>query len=210
VLIEQPPKAKEALTVIDRPGAVQSQVRMGHIAVPRNHPDYYPLLMCNAILGGLFNSRINMNLREDKGYTYGARSRFDFRVGPGPFVVSTGVHTEVTGPALREIVKEIALIRADVVRPDELQAAITRYSLSLPGQFQTVEQTANMFGDLFIHDLPLDYYTHLPSALAKVTAAEVLRVAREHLDPNNMTVVIVGDKTKVEPTLMPPNLSTKI
>ncbi len=209
-LIEQPPQAKEALTVIDRPGAVQSQVRMGHIAVPRNHPDYYPLLICNAILGGLFNSRINMNLREDKGYTYGARSQFDFRVGPGPFVVSTGVHTEVTGPALREIVKEIALIRTEAVHPDELQAAIKRYSLSLPGQFQTVEQTASMFVNLFIHDLPLDYYSHLPAELAKVTAQDVLRVARAHLDPAKMTVVIVGDKAKVEKTIGAPVSSTKI
>jgi zinc protease len=194
--------AAQNVIVIDRRDAPQTQLRVGHLGVERTNPDYYPLVLCNAILGGLFNSRINMNLREDKGYTYGARSSFDFMRAAGPFVVSTGVRTDVTTDALKEIIKEIDKIRQNGVKPDELRNAKNRYTLSLPGYLQTTRGVATMIANIFVFDLPLDYYQQLPKNIEAVTLPDVQRVAKTHLHADKLLVTAVGDKRFIEAGLI--------
>jgi zinc protease len=188
-----------AVIAVNKAGAPQSELCIGHVGVPRSHSDYFALVIANSILGGSFNSRINMNLREDKGYTYGARSAFDFMRGPGPFVVTTAVESPATAAAIREVIKEIITLReADATR-EELSNAKSRYSVSLPGYFQAVETIAMMMGNIVIFDLPLDYYQRLPERIAAVGLADVRRVAVEHLQPGNLAVVVVGDAPTVVP-----------
>lgn len=182
---------------VPRPKAPQSQVVVGNLGVSRDTADYYPLVMCNAILGGLFNSRINMNLREDKGWTYGARSTFDFKRERGPFFVAAGIRTDVTGEAIREILGEIAKMRDTDVTQEELSNAKNRYSLSLPGYFQTVEGISSMLANLYLFNLPDDYYQKLPENLAAVTVADVRRVATTYLHPDRLSIVVVGDPDHV-------------
>jgi zinc protease len=197
-----PPKAQVPRTVlVPRPGAPQSQLVIGELGVARDTPDYYPLVMCNAILGGLFNSRLNMNLREDKGWTYGARSMLNALRQQGSFYVATGVRTDVTGPAIREVLKEVVNMRSTDVTEEELRNAKNRYSLSLPGYFQTVEGVADMMSSLYLYDLPGDYYQKLPEHLAAVTVADVRRVAMTYLHPDTLSIVVVGDPEHVAPAL---------
>lgn len=196
-----PVEASTQVALVPRPGAPQSQVVVGNLGVARGTPDYYPLVMCNAILGGLFNSRINMNLREDKGWTYGARSTFDFKREKGPFFVAAGIRTDVTGEAIREMLGEIAKMRDTDVSEEELNNAKNRYSLSLPGYFQTVEGVSSMLANLYLFNLPDDYYQKLPENLAAVTVADVRRVATTYLHPDKLSIVVVGDPAHVEPAL---------
>jgi zinc protease len=194
------PRGRE-LTLVNRADAPQSQLRIGHLGVARSHPDYFPLIMANAILGGMFNSRINMNLREAKGYTYGARSAFDFLRSRGSFVVYSGVRSDVTAEAIREVLKEINLMRESNVSPEELLHAKNSYSLSLPSMFQTVGAIASMVANIHVYDLPLDYYQHLPEKIAAVTIDDVRRVTREHINPEQLSITVVGNKNQVEPAL---------
>ena len=196
-----PSPANPGIFLVDKPDAPQSQLRIGHLGVSRANPDYFSIILCNAILGGAFNSRINMNLREDKGYTDGAGSYFDFRRGMGPFTVYTGVRTDVTLPAVEEILGELNKMRETDVTAEELKNAKNRYSLSLPGQFQTVGGIASMFSRVFTFDLPLDYYQHLPEKLAAVSVDDVRTAAQTYLHPEDLIVVVVGDKTKVSKEL---------
>ena len=189
------------ILLVDKPGAPQTALRVGQVAVARSSPDYVPLEVMNNTLGGLFSSRINLNLREKNGYTYGAGSAFGFRRGPGPFVVSTSVRTDVTAPAVREIYNELQTMRTQPVTPAELTLSKDSLVRSLPGLFETLSSTVGSSAQLFVHGLPLDYYRRLPAAIAGVTAADVLRVARVHLQPETMVVVAVGDKAKIEQPL---------
>ncbi len=198
---ETPSSNASGVFLVDKPGAAQSQLRIGHLGVSRSHPDYFAIVLCNAILGGQFNSRINMNLREDKGYTYGARSFFSFKRGVGAFGVATGVNTDVTAPAISEILNELETIRTQDVSPKELSNAQNYYSLSLPGYFQTVNGIASMFSNIYTYDLPMNYYQELPHKLGKVTIADIRRVAQSTLKPENLAIVVVGDKNTVAPTL---------
>ena len=189
------------IVVVDRPGSPQTALRMGHVGVPRAHPDYVALQVMNTTLGGLFSSRINMNLREKNGYTYGAGSGFGFRRGAGPFIVATSVRTDVTAPAIREILKEIELMRTAPVTTQELETARDAFARSLPGLFETSSQTAASIGQLFVYELPLDYFNNLPGAIQAVGAEDVQRVAREHLEPRRMVIVAVGDRARIETEL---------
>lgn len=189
------------VTLIPRAEAPQSQVLVGELGLPRNTEDFYPLVLCNAILGGLFNSRINMNLREDKGWTYGAFSGFDYLRASGTFFVRSGIRTDATEPAIREILKEIAQIRNTDVEPDELANAKNRYGLSLPGYFQNISSIADMMTNIYLYDLALDYYQTLPQHLEAVRASDVRRVATAHLHPEQMHVVVVGDPQQVKEPL---------
>jgi zinc protease len=203
--MQSPPAAPESrpsqLMLVPRPGAPQSQLMVGELGVQRQSPDYYPHVLCNAVLGGMFNSRLNMNLREDKGWTYGARSAFNFMRARGLFYISTSVRTDVTGPAIQEIFKEVSTLRNNDVSTEELQNAKNWYSLSLPSSFQTVEGMADMVANLFVYDLPDDYYQRLPENLATVTVADVRRVATQYLHPDAMSIVVVGDPDHVKPAL---------
>jgi len=186
------------ILLVDRGGSPQTALRVGAAGVARSSPDYVPLAIMNAALGGIFTSRINLNLRERHGYTYGANSTFAFRRGPGPFVVSAGVRTDVTAPALREIFGELERIRAEDLSGEELTLARDALAQSLPGNFETTPQAARTLGNLFVYGLPLDYYRRLPGEIEAVTAADVRRVAREHLQPEQMIVVAVGDADRIE------------
>ncbi|MGE3887935.1 MAG: M16 family metallopeptidase [Vicinamibacterales bacterium] len=186
------------LGVVPRPGAAQSELRLGHVAASRATPDYHALVLLNTVLGGQFVSRLNMNLREDKGYTYGVRTGFDLRRGEGPFVVQTSVGTDVTAAALREALREIQEIRgARPVTADELALARSSVALGYPRGFETVQQVARSAAQLALHELPDSYFEEFVPRLEAVTRDEVAAVAQRYLDPGRMATVVVGDIEKV-------------
>jgi zinc protease len=199
---ESPQEHRPGISLVARPGAPQSQIVVGELGAAHSSPDFYALTLMNAILGGQFNSRINMNLREDKGYTYGAHSSFDFMRQRGPFEVYAGVKSATTGASLTEIFKEIDRMRKTEVTADELQSAQSHYSLTLPGKFQTVDSTGGMLAGLFLYDLRLDYFTMLPEKINAVSLADVHHVADVYLRPEAMGIVVVGDPKLVHDDLV--------
>jgi zinc protease len=203
----QAPAARR-IYVVDKPGAPQTALRIGQVGVPRSNPDYVSLEVMNAGLGGLFSSRINMNLREQHGYTYGAGSGFAYRRGPGPFNIGTSVRADVTAPAIREVFKEVERMRTSPVSADELATAKDSFSRSLPGLFETSGQSVGSIAQLFLYGLPLDYYSSLPASIDKIGAADVQRVAAQYLQPDKMTVVAVGDRRKIAPDLVRLDIGT--
>jgi zinc protease len=182
--------------VVHRPGSVQTEIRVGHPALPRRNPDYYAVSVMSAILGGLFNSRLNMNLREEKGYTYGASAGFDMRRGRGPFAARAAVNTEVTVPALREMLGELDRIREAPVTDDELRAARDFLVGVFPLRFETPGPVAGSLAGLFVHDLPEDELARYRGSIEAVTVADVQRVAREHIRPEGAAIVLVGDQAQ--------------
>jgi len=182
-----------SIHVVNKPEAPQSELRIGHVGLPRNHPDFFPTLLMNAVLGGLFGSRINLNLREAHGYTYGASSFYDWRRGPGPFVVSTAVQSEVTAAALREILLEIDRIRLELVSEEELSLARDYLDGVFPIRYETTAAIASALATLVIYDLPADYYGSYRKNIRSVTADAVLRAAQSHLHPEQLQTVMVGD-----------------
>ena len=161
----------------------------------------------NTALGGLFSSRINMNLREEHGYTYGAGSGFDYRRGAGPFAIASGVRTDVTAPAVTEILKEIRGMAAAPMKTDELERAKDARTQSLPAGFQTSQAAAASFAQLYIYDLGLDYYSHVAEQVQAVTADQALAAAKKYLVPERMVIVAVGDRSKIEPELKALNIA---
>jgi zinc protease len=184
---------RKSIHVVDKPEAPQSELRVGHVGLPRNNPDFFPTLVMNAVLGGLFGSRINLNLREAHGYTYGASSFYDWRRGPGPFVVSTAVQSEVTAPALREILLEIDRIRAEKISEEELSLASDYLDGVFPIRYETTAAIASALATMVIYDLPADYYDSYRKNVRAVTADAVLYAARTHLHPDELQTVVVGD-----------------
>ena len=189
------------VVLVDVPGAPQTQLRVAAVGVPRSTPDYPSLEVMDMILGGLFSSRINLNLRQDHGYTYGAYSLFQYRKGPGPFFVTTAVRTSVTGPAVTQILKELARMQNTPVSNDELTLGREALVRSLPGAFETTSSTVGTTAGQYVYDLGLDYYTKYPQQIDSVTAASVQDVAKRHLTRNKFVVVAVGDRAKIEPQL---------
>lgn len=187
--------------VVHKIGAPQSELRVGHRGVPRSHPDYFPIVVMNALLGGLFSSRINLNLRERKAYTYGARSAFAWRRGSGPFVVSAAVKTEVTDAAVREIVHEIKLLREQTVNAGELSLATAYLDGVFPIRYETTSAVAEAIANADVHRLGDDYYTHYRERIRAVTAADVRRAAETHLHPDELLVVAVGDANAIREPL---------
>jgi len=182
------------LAVINRPRAPQSELRIGHVAVSRATPDYHALLVANAILGGQFVSRINLNLREDKGFTYGARTAFEFRRMPGPFVLQVGVQTAATAAAIHESLSELSGIRGDrPATPEELSLGIAALTRGYARNFETADQIARGVMQLALYDLPDDYFAVFVPSVERVTCDEVTRVMREHLNPDRLITLIVGD-----------------
>lgn len=196
----QPPA--ERLVLLHRSGAAQSELRVGHVAVSRSTPDYHALVALNMVLGGQFVSRINMNLREGKGYTYGARTSFEFRRGRGPFVLAASVQSDATADAVREIFSEIQAIRGErpVTRAelDLGRAALTR---GYPRNFETAEQVSRAAAQLALFDLPDDYFTTFVPRVLALDEADLTRAAEKHLDPSQLVTVIVGDRETVAPAL---------
>lgn len=196
-----PARTSRALHLIARPGAPQSELRVGHIGIPRVHRDYFDVVVMNAILGGVFNSRINLNLRERNGFTYGASSGFDWRRDPGPFVVSTAVATGVTAAAVREILSEIDGMRAAPPTADELSLATSYLDGVFPIRFETTDAIASALASLQTFGLPDDYYDTYRDNVRRVRADEVQRVAHAHLDPERLQIVAVGDPETAGPQL---------
>jgi predicted Zn-dependent peptidase len=186
--------------LVDKPGAAQSSVRIGGVGVARSTRDFFPLLVMNTALGGSFTSRLNQNLRETHGYTYGAGSSFSMRRTPGPFTARAEIVAAKTDSALIEFMHELRAIR-DTVPTDELEKTKRYLQLQLPGDFETTGDIAGQLIPVALYDLPLDYYTHYSEGIAGVTQADVQRVARQYIDPSRLTIVVVGDRASVEPTL---------
>jgi predicted Zn-dependent peptidase len=195
-----PPAPNARLAVLHRPGAAQSELRIGHVSETRNTPDYHALVALNMVLGGQFVSRINMKLREDKGYTYGARTSFDFRRGRGPFVLHASVQPDATADAVHEVFSELSAIRGErpVTRAElELgRAALTR---GYPRNFETAEQVCRSAAQLALYDLPDDYYTTFVPRVLALDESDLTRAAATYIDPSRLLTVIVGDRETIGP-----------
>ena len=194
-----PPSAR--LTFVPREGAVQSEIRVGHLGIARSADDFHAVRVMDMVLGGQFTSRLNMNLREAKGYTYGIRSTFDARRGRGPFDVATAVDAAVTADAIREMIDELRAIRdTRPVTDEELSVAKPALTLGFPRAFETSGQVARAALRLAVYDLPDDEYTRFVPRVEAVDAAAATAAARRHLDPDGLAVVVVGPP-EVRPTL---------
>jgi zinc protease len=180
------------VVVIDRAGAAQTELRLGHAAVPRAHPDFTTLTFLNTLLGGKFTSRINLNLRERHGYTYGASTRFSGRLGPGPFVVSAAVATESAGAAAREVLSELRRIRDEPVTREEMEETRSYMLGVFPYTVQSMGDLARRLADLAVYGLPDDHYDRYLRAIASLSRADVQEAARRHLDPDRLAIVAVG------------------
>jgi len=198
-----PDRAREAgrVLLVDRPGSAQAELRVGAVGASHGAPDHYPLLVANAVLGGLFNSRINMNLREEKGWTYGARTRFEFRRGRGPFVAAAAVETPAAAAALEEILAELRGLRDRPPTGTELELARNALSLSLPRKFETAGQVTRRASALVIYDLPDDHWERYRERVEAVDRAGVEEAVRRRLDPDEMVLVAVGDASELRPRL---------
>lgn len=193
-------KDEPRLVVVDKARAAQSQICVTQVGVPASTADRDAITVMNAILGGMFSSRINLNLREKHAYTYGARSYFSMRRGAGPFAASAAVVTEKTAPALHELFVELEAMRSSEVTDAELQGAKEGIVQTLPARFETARDIVGAIADLVVYDWPADEYATRAERISKVTAADVKRVAQK-LVPRTMKVVVVGDKSRLEPDL---------
>jgi predicted Zn-dependent peptidase len=191
--------------LVDKPGAAQSQVRIGWIGVPRSTPDYFALRLLNTVLGGAFTSRLNTNLREDHGYAYGAGSAFQMRASAGPFYAEAGVQTDKTSEALTEFFKELDRIRAPIPA-DELEKAKGYLALQLPRSFETTASVAASLSAMFVYDLPADFFATYTARLRAVTMEDVRRAAGKHIQPDKFAVVLIGDRKAVEAPVRALNL----
>lgn len=201
-LMPPPSEPEVKLAVVSRPGAAQSELRIGHACAPRSTPDYHVLLILNTILGGDFVSRLNLNLREQKGFTYGVRTGFNLRRGIGPFVMQTSVGTDVTSAALHEAWREIRDIATTRPATDlEVAQAFASVSKGYPRGFETAGQVARSVAQLALHGLPDSYFEQFVPKLSQVAAADVTDAAQRYLDREKMTTVIVGDLDKIAGSL---------
>lgn len=198
-LPRQEPRA--GLYLIHRAGAVQSTVRVAQRGIAASDPDYVPLQVMNTLLGGYFGSRLNMNLRETKGYTYGAFSLLDARRLDGLWVASAEVRTEVTDSALVEILAEIRRIREEPISAEEHRNVINYLAGSFVMDLETPAQIASLVQDQLILGLPRDFFAQYRDRILEVSREELLRVARRHLDPNRLLLIVAGDRERVRPLL---------
>jgi predicted Zn-dependent peptidase len=189
---------RPGVTIVDKPGAPQSEIRVGRVGVARDTADYFPIVVLNTVLGGSFTSRLNRNLREDKGFTYGARSSFAARAHPGPFTASVAVHTPVTAEAVREIVREIRRIRDERVPAAELSRARSYVALRFPQRFETVRGVSGQVADVVLHDLPRDFLDTYVDRIQSVDADDVWHAAGRHLRMDDLRVVVAGDRQAIE------------
>ena len=187
------PPAAGRLAFVPRAGAVQSELRIGHMGIVRSARDHPAVMVMNMVLGGQFVSRLNLNLREARGYTYGVRTSFDGRRRPGPFALQTAVDAAVTGDAIREALREIRDIRGDrPVTGEELAAARPVLTSGFARNFETAGQVAHAAMRLALYELPDDEYATFVSRVAAVDAGAAAEAARRRLDPDALRVVVVG------------------
>ena len=197
--VTQPAGSPTTVYLVDKPGAAQSVIRIGHAGVERSSPDYYAIQVMNTLLGGSFSSRLNSNLRETKGYTYGASSGFNYQPLPGAFTASADVRTDVTDSSLVEFFKELRRIRETPVDGDELDRTRQYLALRVAGSFETTGQMAGQIGTLLTFGLPFSWYDDYVRRIMAVTAEDVRRVARKYIRVDSMAVVVVGDVQKIRP-----------
>jgi len=191
-VVDAPARTTPAIQIVRKEDAPQSELRIGHLSVSRTHPDYFKITVMNAILGGLFSSRINLNLREAHGYTYGARSEFDWRTVASPFLISTAVASNVTAPALQETLREIDRMRAEPITESELSLATSYLNGVFPIRFETTAAIATALATLAIYHLPDNWYDTYRDHIGAVTAKDVLTAMQTHVDPRKLQVVVVG------------------
>lgn len=195
---EPKPMDKMRVYLVDKPGAPQSEIRIGYPSLARNTPDYFPVIVMNRLLGGQFTSRINLNLRERHGYTYGARSAFSFQKGVGPFTASAGVVTEKTDSSLHEFLYELNQMRVKGMTAEELayvkEGLVGNFALN----FETSAQIASSLQNIVLYGLPENYYQNYLQNIDGVTLDAVNRVAKKYLDASTMAAVVVGDLSKIK------------
>jgi zinc protease len=200
--VEPPRVAAIRRAILPREGAAQSELRIGHLSVRRDTPDYSALLVMNAVLGGQFASRVNLKLREERGFTYGAYTGFDWRLGLGPFSLETSVHTAATADAVRDGIRELEDIRGP--RPptaEEMLLAKASLTRGYPRGFETAEQVARSVASHALHSLPDTYFEEFVPKIEAITIDDVVRVADQYIDPARLTTVIVGDHQKIAASL---------
>lgn len=202
---QAPQLTRRQVFIIDKPGAAQSQIRIGWVGVPRSTPDYFTLQVLNTILGGSFSSRLNLNLREQHGYAYGAGSGFDMRGAAGPFFASAGVQTDKTADALKEFFVELAGILKPVPA-DELARAKNYLALGFPGDFETTGDISRRLEEMIVYDLPGNYFDSYVSRIQAVSAADAQRAAQKYIQPDKFAVVVVGDRATIEAPIRALNL----
>ncbi|MEK6571754.1 MAG: pitrilysin family protein [Bacteroidota bacterium] len=197
-LIQNPSDLERtAVHIVDKPGAVQSAIRVGHVGIARKSEDFVPVAVLNTLLGGYFNSRINLNLREGKGYTYGAQTTFDVRKFRGPFVASADVRNAVTDSAITEVLYELERIRKEPVTPEELDMVKRFIVGSFPLQIETPNQIASKVIDLELYDLPRDFYDTFNDHVERIGAQDILRVAQACLHPDRVAIVVSGNSKEI-------------
>jgi zinc protease len=196
---------KRQIYLIDKPGAAQSQIRIGWVGVPRSTPDYPTLQVLNTILGGSFTSRLNQNLRETHGYSYGAFSSFEERISPGAFSARAGVQTDKTAEALKEFFVELTGILKPIPN-DELDKAKNYVSLGFPGEFETTGDLAQKMEEQVVHTLPDEYFPSYIRAVVQTTGGGVEKAAARYIQPDKFAVVVVGDRKAIEAGIRALNL----
>ena len=194
------------LVIVDMPSAEQSQIRIGWVGVPRSTPDYFALQVLNTVLGGSFTSRLNQNLREEHGYSYGASSRFDMRLSAGPFLAGAGVQTDKTAESLKEFFKELNAIGTPI-GAEELNKAKNYLALGFPSDFETIGDLSGRLEEMAVYKLPDSYYSDYVAKIQAVTAAEVQKAAATYIQPGKFAVVVVGDQKTIEPGVRALNLA---
>jgi zinc protease len=199
---DPPPPKATTVYLVDKPGAAQSHLTVGQVGVGRDTPDYFALLILNSVLGGQASGRLSLNLREEKGFSYGAQSSFSFRQGPGPFLASTAVETAVTRAALSELLKELKDISGSrPVTAEELAFAKGRLKSALPSRFDTARGQTTALNEMFLFRLPDDYFTSYESRIESVGLEAVARAAQKYIDHDHLTILVVGDRKVIEPKL---------
>lgn len=196
-----PTRPGVTVVVDDRPGAPQSEIRVGRVSVPRGTPDEAALVVLNTVLGGSFTSRLMQNLREEKGFTYGAASTFQMRRHPGPFVAWSAVHTPVTAEAVGEFLAEMRRLAREPVPADELERARNYVALRLPQRFESLADVAARVGEVILYGLPDGWWQDWVPAVQGVSADDVLAAAGRELGDDGTVVVVVGDRAEVEEAL---------
>ena len=186
-------RSNRGMEVVPKADAAQAELRLGHKGVSRSHPDYFSVVVMNALLGGLFSSRINLNLREKHGYTYGASSYYDWRREPGPFVIATAVQSEVVADAVRETLSEIDGMRNQEIPEDELSLATSYLEGVFPIRYETTSAIAAALANLVVFDLPDTFYDQYRRNIRNVSAADVLKAAQSYVIPKELRVLVVGD-----------------
>lgn len=191
------PPGSTTIHVVDRPGAPQSELRIGHIGPPRGAPDYFALLVLNTIFGGAFTSRLNSRLREEKGFTYGAGSAFAFRRDGGPFVASSAVFTGASAEAVGIVLHEMQRIREERVSDEELDRAKSYLALGLPRRLETTADILRIVSEQELHGLGDRYYDEYVERVRAVSREDVLEAAQRRFDPAHATVVVAGDHAEI-------------